>query len=48
MNKIEYDKVKNLTYREYCEYLKQKYGVSKYDYLKHLVKIIHFIRTNAY
>lgn len=32
MNKIEYDKVKNLTYREYCEYLKQKYGVSKYDY----------------
>lgn len=32
MNLTEYEKIKHLNYREYCEYLKQKYGVAKYDY----------------
>lgn len=32
MNRIEYENVKNLTYLEYCDYLQQKYGISKYDY----------------
>ena len=32
MNKAEYEKIKGLEYREYCDYLKSKYGVSKYNY----------------
>jgi len=28
----EYEKVKDYTYLEYCEYLQNKYGKSKYDY----------------
>lgn len=33
MNLAEYEKVKDMTYREYCAYLKNKYGKSKYDYM---------------
>lgn len=32
MNKEEYEKVKNYTYDEYCNYLKQKYGEIFYTY----------------
>lgn len=32
MNIKEYNKIKDLEYREYCEYLKSKYGESKYNY----------------
>lgn len=32
MNISEYEKVKNLNYLEYCNYLKAKYGEAKYNY----------------
>lgn len=32
MNIQEYNKVKSMSYREYCNYLKEKYGESKLDY----------------
>ena len=32
MNIQEYENVKNYNYREYCDYLKKKYGEAKYDY----------------
>lgn len=32
MNLIEYNKVKNFSYKQYCNYLKEKYGESKYNY----------------
>lgn len=32
MNIAEYNKVKNLKYNEYCDYLQEKYGLSKYPY----------------
>jgi len=32
MNNNEYNKVKNLTYLEYCDYLQQKYGIPKRPY----------------
>lgn len=33
MNLAEYEKVKNLTYLEYCDYLQQKYGIGLSDYM---------------
>ena len=33
MNIKEYEKVKNLTYLEYCEYLQEKYGIGLSDYM---------------
>ncbi len=33
MDLEEYNKIKNLTYLEYCDYLQSKYGKSKYDYM---------------
>lgn len=33
MNINEYNKIKNLNYDEYCNYLKEKYGEAKVDYL---------------
>ena len=33
MNLVEYEKIKKLTYVEYCDYLQNKYGVGKYDYM---------------
>ena len=33
MNLVEYEKVKNLTYLEYCDYLQQKYGIGLSDYM---------------
>lgn len=33
MKRQEYEKVKDLTYLEYCDYLQKKYGKSKYDYM---------------
>ncbi len=32
MNMMEYNKVKNMAYREYCDYLQNKYGIGKADY----------------
>ena len=29
----EFTSVKDLTYLEYCSYLQEKYGMSKYDYM---------------
>ena len=33
MNLAEYEKVKDLTYLEYCDYLQQKYGIGLSDYM---------------
>lgn len=33
MNLAEYEKVKNLTYLEYCDYLQNKYGIGLSDYM---------------
>jgi len=33
MDRKEYEKVKNYTYLEYCDYLQQKYGIGKCDYM---------------
>lgn len=33
MNLAEYEKVKNLTYLEYCDYLQGKYGIGLSDYM---------------
>lgn len=33
MNITEYNKIKKYTYLEYCDYLQNKYGVGKYDYM---------------
>lgn len=33
MNISEYEKVKNFTYDEYCDFLQDKYGIGKYDYM---------------
>ena len=33
MNLTEYERVKNMTYLEYCDYLQNKYGKSNYDYM---------------
>lgn len=33
MNLIEYEKIKNLTYLEYCDYLQNKYGVGLCAYM---------------
>lgn len=33
MNLKEFQEIKNLTYTEYCDYLVQKYGPAKYDYM---------------
>lgn len=33
MNMTEYEKVKNFTYLEYCDYLQQKYGIGLCDYM---------------
>ncbi len=33
MNLIEYEKIKNLTYLEYCDYLQKKYGVGLCAYM---------------
>ena len=30
----EYEKVKNYTYLEYCDYLQQKYGIGLCDYMR--------------
>lgn len=32
MNKLEYEKIKNYSYSQYCEYLQKKYGIGKYPY----------------
>lgn len=32
MNIQEYEIIKNYNYKEYCDYLKKKYGEAKYDY----------------
>ena len=36
MDISEYEKVKNFSYLQYCNYLQEKYGKSKYDYFKNL------------
>lgn len=47
MNKEEYEKVKNYTYDEYCDYLKQKYGEAKQNYFtKSFAKNPKITRTN--
>ena len=33
MNINEYQKVKNFTYLEYCDYLQEKYGIGIADYM---------------
>ena len=33
MNLKEFQEIKNLTYTEYCDYLVQKYGPAKYNYM---------------
>ena len=33
MNMIEFDKVKDMTYLEYCDYLQSKYGIGLTDYM---------------
>ena len=33
MNIQEYNKIKDMKYGEYCDYLQQKYGIGKYDYM---------------
>lgn len=33
MNLAEYEKVKNLTYLDYCDYLQQKYGIGLCNYM---------------
>lgn len=33
MDIFEYEKVKNLTYLEYCDYLQSKYGIGRADYM---------------
>ena len=33
MNHVEYDKINNLNYIEYCDYLQQKHGIGKYNYM---------------
>ena len=34
MNMAEYKKVKDMTYREYCQYLQNKYGIGRADYMR--------------
>lgn len=47
MKITEYEKIKHLKYREYCEYLKKKYGPAKYDYFtEDYVKIQKVTRTS--
>ncbi|MCD8207314.1 MAG: hypothetical protein LUD72_05190 [Bacteroidales bacterium] len=36
MNAEEYEKVKNLRYRQYCDYLQEKYGLPKKAYMNEL------------
>lgn len=33
MKLAEYEKIKNLSYIEYCDYLQQKYGIGRSDYM---------------
>lgn len=33
MNIQEYEKIKNLNYLQYCDYLQEKYGKSQYDFM---------------
>ena len=33
MKMAEYEQIKNLTYREYCDYLQIKYGIGRSDYM---------------
>ena len=33
MNITEFNKIKDLTYLEYCDYLQKKYGIGKYNYM---------------
>jgi len=33
MNLVEYEKIKNYNYLEYCDYLQQKYGIALCDYM---------------
>ena len=33
MNLQEYEKVKDFTYLEYCDYLQKKYGIGLSDYM---------------
>lgn len=35
MNYAEYEKVKTLSYYEYCDYLQKKYGIGKSNYFFH-------------
>ncbi|MBQ8468841.1 MAG: hypothetical protein IJ542_03720 [Clostridia bacterium] len=34
MNSIEYEKIKHLSYLEYCKYLQEKYGLAPCNYLR--------------
>ena len=46
MNLDEYNKVKDFTYREYCDYLQNKYGIGKCDYMnKSWIKNQNITRT---
>ena len=33
MNLAEYERVKDLTYLKYCDYLQEKYGIGLHDYM---------------
>lgn len=33
MKKAEYEKTKEYTYLEYCDYLQQKYGIGRSDFM---------------
>lgn len=33
MDLVEYEKIKFFSYFEYCQYLQEKYGIGKYDYM---------------
>lgn len=33
MNCIEYENIKHFTYDKYCDYLQNKHGIGKYDYM---------------
>lgn len=47
MNITEYENIKHLKYREYCEYLKKKYGSAKHDYFtENYMKIQKVTRTS--
>lgn len=47
MDMQEYDKVCTMTYLEYCDYLQDKYGIGKYDYMtKNFNKITKVTRTS--